>query len=160
MTLKQPVLFVTLFAGAVVPLAAALTPLSDIPVVSIATRPAHAASPLAPSLQGKPVFVEIYASWCSACQTIKPVVKTLRLKEGNAVHWVRFDVSNPSAAQQSSARAKQLGLTEFFRKHRTQTSLVSIFNPETGVAVSTLRAQPELDPYLQAINTTRSMIRR
>lgn len=131
-----------------------------VPLASIVVKPALAATPLAPSLQGKPVFVEIYASWCPACQTIKPAVQTLRKQEGNNVHWVRFDVSNSASTKRSAARAQELGLADFFNKHRSQTSLVSIFNPETGVSVSTFRAQPELDPYLRAINTTRSMIRR
>ena len=131
-----------------------------VPLASIVVKPALAATPLAPSLQGKPVFVEIYASWCPACQTIKPAVQTLRKQEGNNVHWVRFDVSNSASTKRSAARAQELGLADFFNKHRSQTSLVSIFNPETGVSVSTFRAQPELDPYLRAINTTRSTIRR
>jgi thiol-disulfide isomerase/thioredoxin len=29
---------------------------------------------LAPSLQGKPVVVDIYASWCPACRTIEPTL--------------------------------------------------------------------------------------
>ena len=87
-------------------------------------------------------------------------MQTLRKQEGNNVHWVRLDVSNTASAKRSAARAQELGLADFFNKHRSQTSLVSILNPETGVSVSTFRAQPELDPYLRAINTTRSMIRR
>lgn len=158
--MRQRVLAISLLVGGFVPLFAALAPQSVVPLASIVVNPAHAASPLAPSLQGKPVFVEIYASWCPACQTIKPAVQTLRKQEGNNVHWVRFDVSNTASAKKSAARAQELGLADFFNKHRSQTSLVSIFNPETGVSVSTFRAQPELDPYLRAINTTRSMIRR
>ena len=143
-----------------VPVAAALAPLPETPLAFSLTKPAIAASPLSKSLQGKPVLVEIYASWCSACQNIKPVMNSLRQKEGNSVHWVRFDVSNSTAAKRSAARAEELGLGQFFKSNRSQTSLVSIFNPETGSAVSTFRAQTEIDPYLQAIKTTRTMLNR
>ena len=105
-------------------------------------------------------MVEVYATWCSACQKIKPVMNSLRQQEGNSVHWVRFDVSNSTAAQTSAARAEKLGLGQFFMRNRSQTSLVSIFNPETGEAVKTFRAQTKLDPYLQAIKKTRFMLGR
>lgn len=106
------------------------------------------------------MLVEVYATWCSACQNIKPVMNSLRQKEGNSVHWVRFDVSNPTAAKQSATRAEKLGLSQFFKSNRSQTSLVSIFNPETGAAVNTFRAQTKIDPYLKAIKTTRAMLNR
>lgn len=105
-------------------------------------------------------MVEIYASWCPACQAIKPALESLRRKEGNAMHWIRFDVSNSASAKSSASQAKQLGLEEFFKRNRSQTSLVGIINPETGSVVSTFRAQPKLDPYLKAIQTTRAMLQR
>lgn len=105
-------------------------------------------------------MVEIYASWCPACQSIKPVLETLRKKEGSAIHWIQFDVSNTASAKSSAAQAKKLGLAKFFKRNRSQTSLVSIINPETGTVVNTFRAQPKPDPYLKAIQTTRSLLQR
>lgn len=160
LALKQHALLSTLLGAALVPIAAALAPLPETPLAFSLTKPAIAASPLSKSLQGKPVLVEVYATWCSACQNIKPVMNSLRQKEGNSVHWVRFDVSNPTAAKQSATRAEKLGLSQFFKSNRSQTSLVSIFNPETGAAVNTFRAQTKIDPYLKAIKTTRAMLNR
>ena len=160
LTLKQRALAITLLGAAFVPIAATLAPLPETPVALSLLKPAKAASPLATSLQGKPVMVEVYATWCSACQKIKPVMNSLRQQEGNSVHWVSFDVSNTTAAQTSAARAEKLGLGQFFMRNRSQTSLVSIFNPETGEAVKTFRAQTKLVPYLQAINKTRFMLGR
>lgn len=153
-------LILGLIVGAGGPLTASLAPASAPLMAPLAAAPANAASPLAPSLQGKPVVVEIYASWCSACQSIKPVLETLRKKEGSAIHWIQFDVSNTASAKSSAAQAKKLGLAEFFKRNRSQTSLVSIINPETGTVVNTFRAQPKLDPYLKAIQTTRSLLQR
>uniref|UniRef100_UPI0035932352 TlpA family protein disulfide reductase n=1 Tax=Chamaesiphon sp. TaxID=2814140 RepID=UPI0035932352 len=34
--------------------------------------------PLAQQLQGKPVVVDIYASWCPACKNIAPTVSQLK----------------------------------------------------------------------------------
>lgn len=155
--LKPPALAVSLLLSTIAPITGALLPRMATPLVSMVLTPAHAASALAPSLQGKPVVVEIYASWCGSCQTIKPVLKRLRAREGNSIHWVHFDVSNSAAAQQSSTRAEALGLGEFFRKRRSQPSLVSVINPATGAAIQTFRAQTDLNSYLKAIQTTRAM---
>ena len=156
--MKNRVVGLSLLA-AVIPVTVAVAPPLILSTGSVLTSPAHAATPLAASLQGKPVLVEIYASWCGACQTIKPVMHTLRQQEGDSVHWIRFDVSNAASTKQASARAESLGLGPFFKNHRSQTSLVSIINPETGTSIETLRAQPNLSSYRQAIETTRSMIR-
>ncbi|AII49738.1 hypothetical protein KR52_11390 [Synechococcus sp. KORDI-52] len=156
--MKKHVVGLGLLIGAVIPVAAPFAPPLIMSTGALHTSPAHAATPLPAPLQGKPVVVEIVASWCSACQTIKPVMQTLRQQEGDAVHWVRFDVTNPASTQQAADRAEHLGLGPLFKRHRSQTSQVSVINPETGQAVKTFRAQPNLDSYLKAIATTRSMI--
>ena len=158
--MNQRALVVLLFGGAFIPLTTALPLLSDLPLAVSFTQAALASSPLAPSLQGKPVLVVIYASWCTTCRKMKPVLKTIRQQEGNDVHWVQFDVSTSAASKRSAARAKELGLGQFFKSHRSQTSLVSILNPATGASIRTFRAQTEIDPYVSAIRTTRSLIRR
>ena len=158
--MPRTTLIIGLLVGTGIPLAGSITPTTALSAGTIATEPVRANSPLAPSLQGQPVVVEIYASWCGACQTIKPVLESLRRKEGKRVHWVRFDVTNSTNSKLSAAQAKELGLQEFYQNNRSQTSLVSIINPETGTTVSTFRAQPKLDPYVKAIQTTRAMLSR
>ena len=142
----------------VMPLTEAIAPLSNEPTAAMLSTPEQAGSALATSLQGKPVVVQIYSPWCSSCQALKPVLKTLRQKEGNSVHWVQFDVTDSVAARQSAVRAEALGLGPFFNANHNQTSLVSIVNTQTGQAIKTFRAQPNLDSYLLATDKTWSMI--
>ena len=144
--------------GELMPLTEAIAPLSNEPTAAMLSTPAQAGYALATSLQGKPVVVQIYSQWCSSRQALKPVLKTLRQKEGNSVHWVQFDVTDSAAARQSAVRAEALGLGPYFNANRNQTSLVSIINPQKGQAIKTFRAQPNLDSYLLAIDKTWSMI--
>ena len=43
---------------------------------------------LAQQLQGKPVVVDVYASWCSACKNIAPTLSQLKQKYAGAVNFV------------------------------------------------------------------------
>jgi len=159
--LNQRALAAVLLGGALLPLSATFqVPKALLPSAVLGVAPAHAATPLAPSLQGKPVLVEIYASWCPACQQVQPVLESVRDREGDAIHLVQFDVSTPASARRSAARADELGLGAFYRSHRSQTSLVGILDPGTGASVATFRAQTALSPYLTAIDKTRSLISR
>lgn len=48
---------------------------------------------LAPSLQGKPVVVDLYASWCPACRAIEPTLRSLRRQQAGKATFVTFDGS-------------------------------------------------------------------
>ena len=48
---------------------------------------ARAENALARQLQGKPVVVDIYASWCPACRNIAPVLSQLKQQYKNKVNF-------------------------------------------------------------------------
>ncbi len=117
------------------------------------------AGALAPSLQGKPVVVDIYASWCSKCQTIDPTLSSLRQQKAGKATFLKFDVSNASQLKKSRETARALGLGPFLEANRSQTSLVAVINPATGATVQTFRASTDERAYIAAIKKAQSMIK-
>jgi thiol-disulfide isomerase/thioredoxin len=117
------------------------------PVLLAQARPA-----LARELQGKPVVVDIYASWCPACQNIAPTLSKVKQQYGGKAHFVMFDVSNRSSSRSAQAQAKQLGLESFFQSNKSQTSLVAIIDPKTGAVLQEFRGNGEFRDYQSALN--------
>lgn len=114
---------------------------------------------LAPSLQGKPVVVDIYASWCPACRTIEPTLRSLKQKKAGKVTFVTFDVSDAVQLKKSRERALSLGLGTFLEANRSQTSLVAVIDPATGSTVQTFRASTDESAYSAAIKKAQSMLK-
>ncbi|MDM7937189.1 MAG: thioredoxin family protein [Cyanobium sp. CZS 48M] len=135
---------------------AAITPPSRDANGWVAQKQAGA---LAPSLQGKPVVVDIYADWCSKCQTIAPTLRSLQQKKAGKATFLKFDVSNASALKQSRERARALGLGAFLEANRSEPSLVAVINPATGAAVQTFRASTDDGAYSAAIKKTQAMLK-
>ena len=63
--------------------------------------------PLAKQLQGKPVVVDIYASWCPACKNIAPTVSKIKQQYGDKITFVTLDVSDKASAAKAEAKAKK-----------------------------------------------------
>ncbi|MFM7512138.1 MAG: TlpA family protein disulfide reductase [Cyanobium sp.] len=107
---------------------------------------------LAKELQGKPVVVDVYASWCPACRNIAPTLSKLRQSYANRVHFVVLDVSDKAKTEASQATAKRLGLASFFATNRTQTGLVAIIEPATGKILSQQRNNADVGTYTAVLN--------
>jgi thiol-disulfide isomerase/thioredoxin len=118
------------------------------------------AGALAQSLQGRPVVVDIYASWCPACRTIAPTLRSLKQGKAGKATFVTFDVSDAASLKASRERARALGLGAFLEANRSQTSLVAVIDPATGAAVQTFRASTDDAAYAAAISKAQAMIRR
>jgi thiol-disulfide isomerase/thioredoxin len=109
--------------------------------------------PLAQTLQGKPVVVDIYASWCSACKNIAPTLSQLKQQYAGKVHFVVLDVSDRSTTAKSEAKAKALGLGKFFAANKTQTGSLTIVNPATGKILAQHRNNPNQSDYTKVLNS-------
>jgi thiol-disulfide isomerase/thioredoxin len=135
---------------------AGITPLSanSLSTAKVGIPPqqliARADNALARQLQGKPVVVDIYASWCPACRNIAPVLSQLKQQYKNKVNFVVLDVRDRESVSASNRMAKKLGLTQFFNAHKAQTSTVAIIDPATGKILKQFRNNAHLTEY-QAI---------
>ena len=112
--------------------------------------------PLAKKLQGKPVVVDIYASWCPACQNIAPTLSQLKQQYAGKVHFVVLDVSDRSSTARSEAIAKELGLSAFFAANKTQTGALTIVDSSTGKVLSQHRNNANKATYTKVLDAALS----
>jgi thiol-disulfide isomerase/thioredoxin len=111
---------------------------------------------LAKQLQGKPVVVDIYASWCPACQNIAPTLSQLKQEYGGRVHFIVLDVSDRAKANQAEKRARELGLGQFFSANKSQTGMVTIIDPATGNILTQHRNNANKSAYTSILNAALS----
>jgi thiol-disulfide isomerase/thioredoxin len=104
-------------------------------------------SPLAKKLQGKPVVVDIYATWCPGCKNIAPTLSQLRQQYGTKASFVVFNVSDAKTTKTSIKMAKELGLTSFFNANKSKTSTVAIIDPATGKIMKQFQNNAEITDY-------------
>ncbi|WP_017302912.1 TlpA family protein disulfide reductase [Spirulina subsalsa] len=109
-------------------------------------------APLVPELQGKPVVVDIYASWCSACENIAPTLSQLKNDYAGKVHFVVLDMSDRTTTAEAEAKAQQLGLGDFLAAHKSQTGTLTIVNPDTGEILAQHRNNPTLSDYTTVLD--------
>jgi thiol-disulfide isomerase/thioredoxin len=108
---------------------------------------------LAPELQGKPVVVDVFATWCSTCKTIAPTLSQLKKDYAGKVHFVVLDVSDKSSTSQAETKAKQLKLSEFLAANQAQTGMVAIIDPATGEILAQHRNNTNLADYTTVLDT-------
>jgi len=140
-----------------------LTSLAAISLLSLGTAIAlvkpesiQLGGPLVKKLHGKPVVVDIYASWCPACQNIAPTLSQLKRDYAGKVHFVVLDVSDRSSTSRSEAIAKELGLSAFFAANKTQTGSLTIVDPSTGKVLSQHRNNANKATYTKVLDAALS----
>jgi thiol-disulfide isomerase/thioredoxin len=107
---------------------------------------------LAAELQGKPVVVDVYASWCPACKNVAPTLEKLKKEYAGKANFVVLDVSDKATTAKATARAKELGLDKFLAKNISQTGLIAIFDPATGKVLTEERDEPEIATYKKPLD--------
>jgi thiol-disulfide isomerase/thioredoxin len=108
--------------------------------------------PLAKQLQGKPVVVDVYATWCPACQNIAPTISQLQKKYAGKVEFVVLDVSDKSTTIAAEAKAQELGLSKFLTENKTQTGSLTIVDPATGNILAQHRNNPDATAYTKILD--------
>ena len=77
----------------------------------------------------KPVVVVLRADWCTTCQKIEPGMGPLVGKYADRLDFVVLDVTSDETKAKSAARAKELGLGDFFTRNLDQgTPLIAIIS--------------------------------
>lgn len=107
---------------------------------------------LAKELQGKPVLVDIYASWCPACKNIAPTLSQLEKDYAGKVHFVVLDVTDKSTTAEAEAKATQLGLSDFLAATKAQTGTLTIIDPATGKILAQHRNNANLADYMTVLD--------
>ncbi|GAB4238930.1 MAG: hypothetical protein Kow0049_25940 [Stanieria sp.] len=123
-----------------------------------ASKAGNVGGPLAQQLQGKPVVVDIYASWCPACKNIAPTLSQLKQDYGDKAHFVVLDVSDKSKASEAESKAAELGLAEFFAANKSQTGMVAIIDPATGNILTQHRNNANLNDYTSVLDSAISQM--
>jgi thiol-disulfide isomerase/thioredoxin len=124
------------------------------------TATATVGGPLAKELQGKPAVVDVYATWCPACQAIAPTLSSLRTQYKDKVNFVVLDVTDRAATQKAETNAKRMGLATFLKENKASTGTVAIVNPATGEILSQFRGNENKDDYIAAIDAVASKIKK
>jgi thiol-disulfide isomerase/thioredoxin len=132
-------------AGKPNPCAAKPNPCAGKPMASVG-------GPLAQKLQGKPVLVDIYASWCPGCKNIAPTLSQLKQDYAGKVNFVVLDVTDPGKLRASEAMAKELGLANFLRDNKSKTSMVAIIDPATGKILASYKNNANKADYAKILN--------
>ncbi len=113
---------------------------------------ASVGAPLAQKLQGKPVVVDVYASWCPACKNIAPTISDLKKEYEGKVEFVVLDVSDKSTTTAAEATAQELGLSKFLAENKTQTGSLTIVDPATGKILAQYRNNPDKTAYSKVLD--------
>ncbi|MEB3337267.1 MAG: thioredoxin domain-containing protein [Leptolyngbyaceae bacterium] len=121
-----------------------------------AAKRENVGGPLAKQLQGKPVVVDIYASWCPACKNIAPTLSQLKKEYAGKANFIVLDVTDKSKTSQSESRAKELGLGKFFAANKSQTGMVAIIDPATGNILTQHRNNTDKSAYTSVLNSALS----
>jgi thiol-disulfide isomerase/thioredoxin len=109
---------------------------------------------LAKQLQGKPVVVDIYASWCPACKNIAPTLAQLNQKYSNKANFVVLDVSDRQTTAASMKLAAKLGLTKFLNDNKSQTGTIAIIDPASGAIKKQFRNNADLAAYTSVLDSS------
>ncbi|WP_254566069.1 thioredoxin domain-containing protein [Oscillatoria sp. HE19RPO] len=109
--------------------------------------------PLAAELQGKPVLVDVFAEWCSACKNIAPTLAELEKDYEGQVHFVVLDMTNNATVAEAEAKAEQLGLSQFLAETRAQTGTLTIIDPATGTILEQHRNNPDKSAYTTVLDS-------
>ncbi|WP_310426771.1 thioredoxin domain-containing protein [Chamaesiphon sp. VAR_48_metabat_135_sub] len=137
--------------GSVTAIETASTSSTKLPVTATLVAKGEI-SPLVAQLQGKPMVVDIYASWCPVCKNIAPTLSQLKQQYGNKASFIVFDVSDSKKTQASMKMAKKLGLTSFFNENKSKTSTVAIIDSATGKILKQFQNNAEITEYSSVLD--------
>ncbi|MEQ9367579.1 MAG: thioredoxin domain-containing protein [Coleofasciculus chthonoplastes F3-SA18-01] len=118
-----------------------------------ASKAQSVGNPLATELQGKPVVVDVFATWCAGCKNIAPTMTQLKQEYSDRVNFVVLDVTDKATLEETQAKAEKLGLGKFLEDTKSKTSTVAIVDPATGNILAMFKNNPNQDDYTKILDT-------
>jgi thiol-disulfide isomerase/thioredoxin len=109
--------------------------------------------PLAQELQGKPVVVDVFATWCAGCKNIAPTLSELKQEYAGKVNFVVLDVTDKAKVKETEDLAAKLGLSKFLADNKSKTSTVAIVDPATGNILGVFKNNPTKDDYTKILES-------
>jgi thiol-disulfide isomerase/thioredoxin len=153
---KLTTIFLGLILGSLTTLELAAQAIGAQPTVLSSQAPATAIAQsggaLADRLQGKPVVVEIYASWCPACRNVAPTISQLKRQYTGKANFLVLDVSDQGSTARARNVAQQAGLSQFFAQNASQTGLVAIIDPANGNVLAQYRNNSDASDYTSVLD--------
>ncbi|PMB40260.1 thioredoxin [Fischerella thermalis CCMEE 5330] len=125
--------------------------ITKIAQVNSSTSTNSVGGPLAKELQGKPVVVDVFATWCAGCKNIAPTLSQLKQEYSDKVNFVVLDVTDKAKLQETEAKAEKLGLGKFFAENKSKTSTVAIVDPATGNILALYKNNPNKADYTKIL---------
>ena len=117
-----------------------------------ASKAKSVGGPLAKELQGKPVVVDVFATWCPGCKNIAPTLSQLKQEYSDKVNFVVLDVTDQAKLQETAINANKLGLGQFLEVTKSQTSTVAIVDPATGDILAMFKNNPNKADYTKILD--------
>lgn len=108
---------------------------SFLALATMIALPALAKTPKA----RRPTVAVIRADWCSACQKLEPTMMELKSQYGDRIDFVMLDVTDDQKTAQSAAKARKLGLGNFFETNKRKTSTVIVLSPSRKILFQTMQ---------------------
>ena len=99
----------------------------------------------------RPTVAIIRADWCSACQKLEPTMMELKSQYGDRIDFVILDVTDDQKTAQSAARARKLGLGNFFEANKQKTSTVVVLNASRKIVFQTMHNY-DREAYVKAFD--------
>lgn len=122
-------------------------------VTEVKSSNSSVGNPLAAELQGKPVVVDVFATWCAGCKNIAPTLSELKKEYAGKVNFVVLDVTDKAKTQATESQAVKLGLSNFLKENKSKTSTVAIVDPANGNILAIFKNNANKEDYTKILDS-------
>lgn len=129
-------------------------PLLVLLVALILGPGAAGAAPAEPDTR-RPFVVKIHADWCGTCTRLAPTWTRIEQELGEKARVVVFDVTDRKSLGRARVSAEQLGLAEFFERHRGGTGVIAVLDGASGEPLALHKGQADFGLYERAVDEAR-----
>ena len=88
-----------------------------------------------PSGDGRPSFVDVWASWCIPCKEEAPLLARLHRRFGRQIHFLGIDVNDQRGPARAFERRYQIGYPSIFDQHAAMAGKLNFYGLPTAYLV-------------------------